>query len=197
MFDRAPPENLDVRISELLVATPDAADPLLAPQVQQVLSLLRERMHMDLAFVSEFEGGRQVLRRIDQADDLHIPEGHVNALEDSWCKHVVDHRIPELVPDMQALVDQGTVPAGGMQVGTYMSTPVVLPDGRIYGTLCCLSRHVQGDIGELDLKRLRSTAQLLGVKLGAAPAAQTPTDVPPAAAAAPAWSLQPTPAPRR
>jgi hypothetical protein len=185
MFDRTPTDDLEVRITELLVATPDGADPLLAPQVQEVLALLRERMRMDIAFVTQFQDGKQVVRRIDQAADLAIPEGHADPLEDSWCRRVVDGLLPELLPDAQALVARGELPAWRMPVGTYISTPVVLGDGQVFGTVCCVSRVAQDDIGERELKRLRSTAKLIADKLVARQRAER------AQAPLPDWSLQP------
>lgn len=185
MFDRTPTDDLEVRITELLVATPDGADPLLAPQVQEVLALLRERMRMDIAFVTQFQDGKQVVRRIDQAADLSIPEGHGDPLEDSWCRRVVDGLLPELLPDAQTLVDRGELPPWRMPVGTYISTPVVLGDGQVFGTVCCVSRTVQDQVGQADLKRLRSTAKLIADKLVARQRAER------AQAPLPEWSLQP------
>ncbi|GKT26873.1 hypothetical protein AVHM3334_22270 [Acidovorax sp. SUPP3334] len=43
------PDDLDVTISELLVATSDSADPELPPAVPEVLKLLRTRLGMDVA----------------------------------------------------------------------------------------------------------------------------------------------------
>lgn len=56
----------------------------------------------------------------------------------------------------------GQAPDPGFAIGTHLSTPVRLPGGRVYGTLCCFSRGVQP---EADIERLRYTASLLAAKL--------------------------------
>lgn len=56
------PDALTVKVSELLVATTDSADALIDESVQQVLTLLREQMNMDVVFVSEFTGNRRVFK---------------------------------------------------------------------------------------------------------------------------------------
>ena len=65
MFLDYNPDDLDVTISELLVATSDAADPDLPAAVPQVLKLLRTRLNMDVAFVSQITEGRRTIKAVD------------------------------------------------------------------------------------------------------------------------------------
>ena len=51
------PDELSVMISELLVATADGTDPSIDRSVTEVLRTLRERLNMDVVFVSEFIDG--------------------------------------------------------------------------------------------------------------------------------------------
>lgn len=160
------PDDLDVRISELLVATSDAADPSLPPGVQEVLGMLRERLGMDVVFVSEFTNGRRAFRAVDQAPGQQLlTVGASDPLEESWCQRVVDGRLPELIPDARPLVAAGRAPATSFPIGTHISTPVQLKDGSVYGTLCCFSLSPRPGTGIGDLKRLKFTAELLADKL--------------------------------
>jgi hypothetical protein len=166
MFQDYDADDLQVKVSELLVATADHADELVDRQVQDVLRLLRERLGMDVVFVSEFTGGQRMFRYVD-----HLPgatpvrAGEGNPLEESWCQRVVDGRLPELMRDAAEFVDSGDAPVPGMPVGTHLSTPVRLPNGEAYGTLCCFSVGVKPGVGEADLRNLRYTAKLLAGKL--------------------------------
>lgn len=161
------PDELDVKIIELLVATGEQADPLVDPKVQQALRLLRERLKMDVVFVSQFVDGRRTFRVVDS--DPHketvIRAGESDPVEQTWCQRVVDGRLPQLVHDMRPRVESGEVPDPGVQIGTHLSTPVVLRDGTVYGTLCCFSEQVHSGANELDLKRLQFTAKLLATDL--------------------------------
>lgn len=59
------PEDLEVQVSELLVATADESDELVDQSITDVLRLLRDRMKMDVVFVSQFAEGQRVTRYVD------------------------------------------------------------------------------------------------------------------------------------
>lgn len=157
------PDDLDVTISELLVATSDSADPDLPDVVPTVLKLLRTRLGMDVAFVSQIANGRRVIEAVDSAPGFSpIHAGQSDPVKESWCQYVVDGRLPEKIENAKPLVAAGKAPNPGIPIGTHLSTAVRLPNGRVYGTLCCFSRGVQPDA---DIERLRYTASLLASKL--------------------------------
>lgn len=161
------PDDLTVKISELLVATADSADALIDRAVQEVLQLLREHMKMDVVFVSEFTNGKRVFRQVDTAPDKAvIAVGDSNMLEDSWCQRVVDGRLPPYIPDASkdpASADlEKQLP---FRIGTHISTPIVLKNGQTYGTLCCFSFCPQENPDPTDLKRLQYTAQLAAKRI--------------------------------
>lgn len=172
MFLDYDPDDIDVRIAELLVATSEAADPMLHPKVQEVLGILRKALRMDVVFVSQFVNGRRTFKVVDNGPGktLVVP-GQSDPLEQSWCQYVVDGRLPEFVKDARPLIEAGTVPPPRNPIGTYVSTPVVLKNGHVYGTLCCFSTAVNEDASPLDLRRLQITAKLLAEDLDATPAA--------------------------
>lgn len=157
------PDDLDVRICELLVATSDGADPELPASVPEVLRLLRTRLGMDVAFVSQIAGGRRTFMAVDSAPGAPVlPVGGSDPVEESWCQRVVEGRLPEQVVDAAPYVASGLVPDPGIAIGTHLSTPVRLADGTVYGTLCCFSLGVHP---EADMDRLRYTAGLLASRL--------------------------------
>jgi hypothetical protein len=158
------PDDLDVTISELLVATSDAADPALPAAVPEVLKLLRTRLGMDVAFVSQFADHRRVFRAVDTAPGFTPFEaGMSDPIEESWCQRVVEGRLPEHMEDAAPYIASGQAPAAGFPIGTHLSTPVRLAGGAVYGTLCCFSRGVSAGA---DIDRLRYTANLLAARLG-------------------------------
>ena len=160
------PTALSVHISELLVATADASDPGIDDAVTTVLRLLRQQLRMDVVFVSEFAGGQRVFRFVDSAPDApSVPVGGADPLEGSYCQRVVDGRLAELVQDA------GTVPglpSTPFPVGGPLSTPIRLPDGSVYGTLCCFSTAPNRHLRDRDLVNLRHCAQLVARKVNVA-----------------------------
>ena len=163
MFLDYDPDDIDVKISELLVATSDASDPALPAAVSDVLKALRTRLGMDVAFVSQIAEGRRTIQVVDSAPDFSpLHAGMSDPVEESWCQYVVEGRLPEVMHDAREYVAAGKAPDPGIPIGTHLSTPVRLEGGEVYGTLCCFSRTPQGGA---DIDRLRYVASLLAAKL--------------------------------
>ena len=160
-------DALEVKVAELLVATADESDALIDGSVGEVLKLIRERMRMDVVFVSEFSEGRRVFQVVDQAPGGHaVAPGDSDPLEETWCQRIVDGRLPELVLDGPAAVADGRAPQTGTPVGTYVGAPIVLEGGEVYGTLCCFSYGKNPSVTQQDARTLRYTAQLTAQKIG-------------------------------
>jgi hypothetical protein len=166
LFPDYSPDAIDVQIADLLVATADGADAAVDGQVQEVLKLLREKLDMDVVFVSRFEHGRRTILRVEHRPGWTvITPGQSDPLEESWCQRVVDGRLPNLVQDARPYIRAGTAPAPNFPVGTHLSTPVAATDGSTFGTLCCFSFLPKSGVGGQDLKRLEYAAQLLTARL--------------------------------
>ena len=164
--DEFNPDSLSVTVSELLVATADESDELIDSAVTDVLSLLRERLAMDVVFVSEFINGQRVFRYVEATDKSNAPAvGDGDPLEATWCQRVVDGRLPQHISDVSKFHDQAKLPATHLKVGTYLSTPINLNDGRVYGTLCCYSASPTDKLKQRDMQNLRSVAQLVARKM--------------------------------
>jgi GAF domain-containing protein len=160
------PDDLSVRVSEMLVATADSSDELIDGAVSEVLALLRQRMSMDVVFVSEFVDGRRVFRYVEEDHDKPlIPVGASDPLEKTWCQRVVDGRLPEVIHDTKKFSDQTALPKAPFDIGTHLSTPIRLRDGQVYGTLCCFSFGPREVVEQRDMKNLRSVAQLVARKI--------------------------------
>lgn len=161
------PEDLEVQVSELLVATADESDELIDRSISDVLRLLRDRMKMDVVFVSQFAEGQRVIRYVDtDPGNPLLAIGDADPLEVSWCQRVVDGRLPEFIPDARRLPASAALLKDiPFPIGTHISTPIVLASGEVYGTLCAFSQTPQGDPDPNDLKVLRYTAKLAAGKI--------------------------------
>ncbi len=158
-------DDLTVMISELLVATAESSDPLLDDSVSELLHSMRERMQMDVVFVSEFVDGRRVFRYVDAAPGAPALEpGASNPTEESVCQQVVIGRVPELVRDLAAVPLDGLPPLP-FRIGAHLSTPIVMKDKRVYGTLCCFSAAPRPELVRADLDKLRMCATLVARKV--------------------------------
>lgn len=160
--------SLTVIVSEMLVASADGGDVLLDDTVERVLRMLRERLGMDAVFVSEFVASRRHLRFVDRNDAAPpMAVGDSVELEATFCKRVVDGRLPEIITDVRPLL-RDILPedlAAQTRMGSHLSTPVVMIDGSVFGTLCCFSTEPSPSLRDQDLTTLRHCARLVARKL--------------------------------
>jgi GAF domain-containing protein len=161
------PDDLKVKISELLVATSDESDTAIDACVLEVLRLLRDRLQMDVVFVSEFFGDHLRIQHVATTPGGHvIAQGDCHPLEETWCQRVVDGRLPQYIANAAAHPASAPLAAQlPFPMGTFISTPVVLKCGEVYGTLCAFSFLPQEQSSFADLKKLQFTAQLAAQKI--------------------------------
>ena len=118
---------------------------------------------MDVAFVSEFSENRLVFRAVEgDAESFGWQEGASFPIDESYCKRVIDGRIPQVVPDAKREDSTKDLRVtSGADIGSYCAVPLVLSDGRLYGTLCCVSHEPDPWLRERDLGVMERTARWL------------------------------------
>ena len=131
--------------------------------IERMLREVREALRMDVAFVSEFAGDELVFRAIEgDAESFGWREGESFPLDESYCKRVLDERVPWVVPDakrQEATRDLRVTSEADM--GCYCAVALVLSDGRLYGTLCCVSHEPDPWLRGRDLDLMDRTARWL------------------------------------
>jgi len=144
----------------------DLITPALATSVDsgidKMLHAVREHLGMDVAFLAEFRAKDRIFRHVDAKAAAPIQAGDTLDLDQGYCQRVVDGRLPQLIrnaadhPEAAALPETSAVP-----IGSHLSVPIRLTDGRIYGTLCCFSFIPDVSLTERDLQIMRVMAELL------------------------------------
>jgi hypothetical protein len=110
-------------------------------RVRQVLRMLRERLDMDVVFVSEFIDGKRVFRFVNTREGApQIKPGESNPLEESVCQRIVDGRVPELVQDLGA-IPADRLPAMPFRVGAHLSTPIDTYQSKVWAEPARRSRE--------------------------------------------------------
>ena len=131
--------------------------------IEHMLRDLREALQMEVAFVSQFSEDQLVFRAIEgDTESFGWQEGQSFPIDESYCKRVLDGRIPQVVPDAKredATKDLRVTTEADM--GCYCAVPLVLSDGRLYGTLCCVSHEPDPRLRERDLGLMEETARWL------------------------------------
>jgi len=132
-----------------------------AETLEEILSVFREAFEMDVAFVAEFVGDREVFSALEgDAGCFGLEEGGSLPLEGSFCKRVIEGKIPNAIPDARAderTRDLDITREAG--VGSYVGFPLRLSDGRLYGTLCCVSHTADPWLRDRDLRLVGDLAR--------------------------------------
>ena len=137
--------------------------------LQRILRTAREYLHMEVAFISEFTGGRRVFRLVDcdlMTQHILTVDGS-DPLEESYCQRVVDGRLPQRMQNAMDIPEARSLPVTNeLPVGAHLSVPLLLEDGTIYGTFCCFSRDQDYALTDHDLNVMRAYADLASTLLG-------------------------------
>jgi EAL domain-containing protein (putative c-di-GMP-specific phosphodiesterase class I) len=135
--------------------------------IDDILEAAREYLDTDVAFVAEFSGGEQVFRHVagDAAlfrlsSELRAPLGWM------YCKAMTDGVLSEAIPDTAADPIASTMDVTfEANIGSYVGVPVSLPDGRIWGSMACVSRRPDHSVGKRDVRFMRMLARIYAEQL--------------------------------
>src|ERR671913_2300004 len=131
--------------------------------IEDMLRDVREALQMDVAFVSQFSEDQLVFRALEgDEESFGWQEGESFPIDESYCKRVLDGRIPQVVPDAKGEdATKNLRVTSEADMGSYCAVPLVLSDGRLYGTLCCVSHAPDPWLRERDLGLMERTARQL------------------------------------
>src|SRR5277367_2548234 len=107
---------------------PTASDVDRDDGVHSVLELARRHLDMDVAWMSEFVGLRQVLRQVSAPLGVMAPAAGASFVQaDSYCIRVVNGTLHPVVPDARREVMTRDLPATAkLRIGAYVGGPIVL-----------------------------------------------------------------------
>ncbi len=122
---------------------------------------------MEVAFISEFADGKQIYRFLEgDARSFGLRQGEGKPLEVTFCQRVVAGHIPNVIPDAandERVKDFPSRREAG--VGSYVGIPLRFSDGRVYGTLCCLSHSAEPSLRQRDALFMNVLARLVAEQL--------------------------------
>ncbi|MFC3691809.1 sensor domain-containing phosphodiesterase [Chenggangzhangella methanolivorans] len=161
------PGGVSIKVSEALadhagVAAIGTDDP-----IGRALESVRRHLRMDVASISEFAGAAKTFRYVrSRAGRAPIWAGLSVPIADGYCKKVVDGLLPGLIVDASRHPAAREIPATrAVPIGSHLSVPLVLADGRVYGTLCCFSFAPDVTLNERDLALLAAFADVLACQI--------------------------------
>ena len=136
-------------------------------ELQAMVASARAVVGMDLAFLGRLDGPLLNLTHVDtDATDPVVRAGDTLRWVDSYCARLLSGAITPTVADVRrdpAL--SGLSITDDLGLRAYCGVPVLLPDGRLYGTLCAVSTSGPQSADAGQMASLRLIADLLALRL--------------------------------
>ncbi|PWW22045.1 EAL domain-containing protein (putative c-di-GMP-specific phosphodiesterase class I) [Geodermatophilus normandii] len=134
-------------------------------QIAELLRTARRSLHMSVAFLSRMDGTTQHLEVVDTRVPLLVQEKKEQAQETSFCQAILDGRLPAVIDDVKRHPVAMSLPAARIpRIRSYVSTPVTLSDGSLYGTFCAFGFTSDKELTTRDetlMKVLASAASVI------------------------------------
>jgi diguanylate cyclase (GGDEF)-like protein len=146
---------------------PVADSARLVSGVERLLALTQEQLGLTATMLTEFHGDKLIVRHVaGDIGSFGMRPGMELPVDQTYCARMVERGLPHVIRDTQReklVRDLPMTRKAG--IGAYVGEPVTLPNGEVYGTLCCLSRRAEPGLGAGDVRLLRIVAGILAEEL--------------------------------
>lgn len=136
--------------------------------IQLIVAAAKDHLEADLSFLSEFEGEWKMIRRAAAGERVDaVDAGTSFPLKDTYCYRMAKGELPHLLHDARnddRVKDLDITRQ--LNIGAYISVPVVIPGGRTFGSLCCISHEADYSVSSRDVRFMRVLADLVGAYIG-------------------------------
>jgi GAF domain-containing protein len=133
--------------------------------VEQALSAAREHLSMDASYITTIDSEHQTIEAIvGDPELLRHYEGAAIPVEQTFCVRMLNGEIPNVVLDTRAEPAISHLDAA-REFGAYVGVPVRLSDGRVHGTLCCVSKETRAGSGISDLRFMEVLAGIVAARV--------------------------------
>ncbi len=163
---------------QALGARPAAEAARLASGVGRLVALAHQQLGLTTTVLSELQDDKLVVRHVaGEVGAFGMLPGVEVSVDDRDRAQLVDGSLPHMIRDAQRerLVRELPV-TQTTGIGAYVGASVTLPNGELYGTLCCLSRRAEPGLSAGDLRMLRIVAGILAEELEVADRADRADD---------------------
>jgi EAL domain-containing protein (putative c-di-GMP-specific phosphodiesterase class I) len=150
-------------LAELARVNADAS----GESIDRMLALARSALGMDVAIVTALADGDAVVEAIEgRAESFGLEVGTHVPFVKTYCQRMLRGRLPSVVRDAANDPRTADLPvtheAG---IGAYVGVPIRLWDGRLYGTLCCLSHEPDPTLNARDIRFVRVLAEIVAEQI--------------------------------
>jgi len=128
-------------------------------RVAELLQVAKRALGLSLTFLSRLDGQTQHLEVVESSIPL-FRDGQTQPQETSFCQAILDGKLPPVIPDVTKLPEAKRLPAARFpRIRSYVSVPVRLSDGTLYGTFCAAGFTADRQLAERDRALMEVLAQ--------------------------------------
>ena len=135
---------------------------------QNMLNLAAELLHVPAGLIARIDGSEIEIFLSSQTQGNPYPAGFKTQYPDSgfYCEWVAKHREPMLLPDARDHADWKDNAAIAMNMVSYLGSPIIRPDGEVFGTICFLDNK-KNQHNETIRKLVDQFKRIIELSLGA------------------------------
>ena len=134
-------------------------------QIADLLVTAKKSLDLSVAFLSRLDGTTQHLEVVETSVPVLVQEGARVRQDTSFCQAILDGKLPAVIPDVTRYPEAMKLPSARIpRIRSYVSTPVHLSDGSLYGTFCAFGFRSDKELGKRDealMKVLASAAAVI------------------------------------
>jgi EAL domain-containing protein (putative c-di-GMP-specific phosphodiesterase class I) len=120
-------------------------------QIADLLHTARKSLRLSVAFLSRLDGTTQHLEVVDTSVPFLFQEGYQQRQEVTLCQAILDRKLPPVIPNLKDFPEAMRLPAARMpRLRSFVSVPVTLSDGSLYGTFCAAGLTSDKDLTRRD-----------------------------------------------
>ncbi len=120
-------------------------------QIADLLRTAKKSLRLSVAFLTRMDGTTQHLEVVESSVPVLFQEGVTQVQETSLCQAILDRKLPPVIPNLKDFDEAMKLPAARIpRIRSYVSVPVTLSDGTLYGTFCAAGLTSDKDLSKRD-----------------------------------------------
>jgi EAL domain-containing protein (putative c-di-GMP-specific phosphodiesterase class I) len=119
-------------------------------KVAELLRTAKSSLGLSMTFLSRLDGETQHLEIVESSIPL-FHDGQTQPQATSLCQAILDGKLPSVIPNVAKLPEAKRLPAARFpRIRSYVSVPVSLSDGTLYGTFCAAGFTADKELTKRD-----------------------------------------------
>ncbi|HTB09443.1 MAG TPA: EAL domain-containing protein [Acidimicrobiales bacterium] len=119
-------------------------------KVAELLRVAKNSLGLSLTFLSRLDGETQHLEVVESSFPF-FKDGNTQPQATSLCQAILDGKLPHVIPNIAKLPEAKRLPAARFpRIRSYVSVPVSLSDGTLYGTFCAAGFTSDNELSKRD-----------------------------------------------